>query len=78
MVARRRLTRLWLVAWAARACWARAAWACVVRLVWGRVPWVLLAAWVLPGCAAWVARVLPVCAVSVVVRVVPVARALLV
>ena len=38
-----------------------AAWACVARLVWGRVPWVLLAAWALLGCAAWVAWVLLGC-----------------
>lgn len=67
----------------------RAAWGCVARPVWGRVPWALPEARALPGCAVWVARalpvcvvwvarVLPVCAVSVVVRVVPVARALLV
>ena len=43
---------LWPVAWAARACWVRPAWACVARPAWGRVPWVLLAAWVLPGCVA--------------------------
>ena len=57
-VAARRLIRRWPVAWAALACWARARWACVARLAWGRVPWVLPAPWVLPGCVAWVARVL--------------------
>ena len=65
MAAARRLIRLWPVAWVVLACWALARWVCVVRLVWGRVPWVLLAAWVLPGCAAWVARVLPGCVVWV-------------
>ncbi len=53
MVAPRRLLiRRLLVAWVVLACWALARWVCVVRLVWGRAPWVLLAAWVLPGCAA--------------------------
>ena len=78
MAAPRRLTLLWPVAWAARACWARAAWACVVRLVWGRVPWgaLVLAPWA-AGCAAWAARVLLGCVASVVVRA-PVVRVLLV
>ena len=55
-----------------------AAWGCVARPVWGRVPWVLPEARVLPVCVVWVARALPGCVASVVVRAVPVARALLV
>ena len=67
----------------------RAAWGCVARPAWGRVPWALPEARALPVCAVWVARALPVCAVwvvralpvcvaSAVVRAAPVARALLV
>lgn len=67
MVARRRrLIRRLLVAWVVLACWALARWVCVVRLVWGRVPWgaLVLAPWA-AGCAAWV---LLGCVVSVVAR----------
>ena len=57
----RRLIRRLLVAWVVLVCWVLAAWGCVVRLVWGRVPWVLPAAWVLLGCVVWVAWVLLGC-----------------